>query len=223
MKTGEKYYFQKLVKGSWFNFTNSYFGYHSLFQYEAREDCDILVLEKEDLEAVAKMDHNLHHILRDLKSSFVITGLKYDFYYCKLQKKAARKKNEGKNIYKQKIHSGSPIKRPLIRKGWLKMSDDFETDSFIKQFTFKRPKIFKVLLKFSTYRRKLINQIRKSEPLFRLIDANYQNRIIINTKTTLYQNLNMTKILWILRTIVPKTSEIEEHEIVSVSEGKPIW
>ena len=52
-ESGERMLLANLNKGSSFNFSNSFLGRPSLFDFEAVSDVDLLVLTQEDVEDIA--------------------------------------------------------------------------------------------------------------------------------------------------------------------------
>ena len=87
-ETNQRTPFQYLYDGAAFNFVSAINGYYSMFEFVAETECTFLQIEVEELEILAKGDHRVMGVVRDVKSRMLLTGNKYDYYYyCPFTKK----------------------------------------------------------------------------------------------------------------------------------------
>ena len=62
--------FQKISGGGWVNFSNSITGHGSLFIIRTTEESVLLKLKKDDLENLAKKDHEIDEAIKFVKSKY---------------------------------------------------------------------------------------------------------------------------------------------------------
>ena len=76
----EKYFFQSLRPGGSFNVVASLLGQESIMICEASEECEIMIIEREDYIEAAKTNQELFNQMQAFKREYSIAGYKYDYY-----------------------------------------------------------------------------------------------------------------------------------------------
>ncbi|CAI2365644.1 unnamed protein product [Moneuplotes crassus] len=179
-ETGARIPFVVLREGSCFNFFTCILSNYSLFEFSACTDCVLLQLTREDFYDLSKTSPEIKEIIDQIHSSYIVVGMKYDFYQTVEEPKSASRPDSSSRNLDSSFISASPISSS--RGDAFKKRKRVNFKSMAQgNFLIPNPKGYylpqKILNKIHAFRGELISRLKKAAKTFAIIDATYQEII----------------------------------------------